>query len=438
MSVVDSLDSEEMYAPSTIEEATRGIFYNELNFCLSPVDSAVSKESDTKVLNKLSNKVMKQVLIGADFSQEIDVLKKIYDGKVCDQEDEKCENQLQYLKCVSSLAEGKQLDYMVKELDPFYQKSYDKILSILKESQCNFVSSEEEKGVTIVSKAKEKDFCLSVYDFRSDEPTKTKELNTIANQISLMLRYGTESEIGQFALQLEIRSQNFLTRWELEASSQEAIFYTRMRELLNEGSLRSRNLFEGLNGAYLNAFERLFSDLIRELTASSIPASYKVTSSFTSWERELRKNSTAPFWNENPIDLVGDWQLLDDRNEAAVWGRPSNLVEDEDLDEITVITFKKDGTVALPTKNGAGLRWYLEPGPTHLDTLHFQVATDAKMESIYTYVGYIDRGQRLETKFSGRPILVKGRVIFNYRGQEKAVNKFIMEQQKSKRRRGSK
>jgi hypothetical protein len=33
------------------------------------------------------------------------------------------------------------------------------------------------------------------------------------------------------------------------------------------------------------------------------------------------------------------------------------------------VTFKRDGTTEIPTAAGVGLRWRLDPGPTHLDTI---------------------------------------------------------------------
>jgi hypothetical protein len=33
------------------------------------------------------------------------------------------------------------------------------------------------------------------------------------------------------------------------------------------------------------------------------------------------------------------------------------------------VTFKRDGTTEIPAAAGVGLRWRLDPGPTHLDTI---------------------------------------------------------------------
>jgi hypothetical protein len=37
------------------------------------------------------------------------------------------------------------------------------------------------------------------------------------------------------------------------------------------------------------------------------------------------------------------------------------------------VTFKRDGTTEIPTAAGVGLRWRLDPGPTHLDTISVRI-----------------------------------------------------------------
>merc|ERR1711982_291566 len=57
-----------------------------------------------------------------------------------------------------------------------------------------------------------------------------------------------------------------------------------------------------------------------------------------------------------------------------------------------------------------GLRWRLDAGPTHLDTCTFQVVSDDG--AILQYKGFIDRGARLESRFSKRSITIRGAVTF--------------------------
>jgi hypothetical protein len=65
-----------------------------------------------------------------------------------------------------------------------------------------------------------------------------------------------------------------------------------------------------------------------------------------------------------------------------------------------------------------GLRWRLDPGPTHLDTCTFQVLNDDG--TVLQYRGFIDRGARLEARFSGRPIKIRGSVMFQMRDGDAA------------------
>mmetsp|Transcript_231 Transcript_231/g.267 ORF Transcript_231/g.267 Transcript_231/m.267 type:complete len:99 (-) Transcript_231:989-1285(-) len=60
-----------------------------------------------------------------------------------------------------------------------------------------------------------------------------------------------------------------------------------------------------------------------------------------------------------------------------------------------------------------GLQWRLDPGPTHLDTCTFQVVSEDG--TVLQYRGFIDRGARLEARFSGRSTRIRGSVMFQMR-----------------------
>ena len=78
----------------------------------------------------------------------------------------------------------------------------------------------------------------------------------------------------------------------------------------------------------------------------------------------------------------------------------------------TKVTLGEEGQVTLEAPL-EGLRWRLDPGPTHLDTCTFQVLnTDG---TILLYRGFIDRGARLEARFSKRPMRIRGSVSFQMR-----------------------
>lgn len=53
-------------------------------------------------------------------------------------------------------------------------------------------------------------------------------------------------------------------------------------------------------------------------------------------------------------------------------------MEDLGLNDL-VVTFGKDGTVQVPVEKGVGLGWRVEPGPTHLDTIYFDMIPAAPM-----------------------------------------------------------
>eukprot|EP00639_Heterosigma_akashiwo_P037936 CAMPEP_0194711052 /NCGR_PEP_ID=MMETSP0296-20130528/3451_1 /TAXON_ID=39354 /ORGANISM="Heterosigma akashiwo, Strain CCMP2393" /LENGTH=423 /DNA_ID=CAMNT_0039608945 /DNA_START=54 /DNA_END=1322 /DNA_ORIENTATION=+ len=353
---------------------SRGIVPNEYDFCLSAVDSAVSPNSDTKVLNALSNKVMKQILIGNVFTVEIENLRRKYEGENCDG-DVDCLYRIKYLNCLSALAEGKQLNSLIRELTPTYQRAYDRILSVLQDNGCTLSVSKDDQEVSLVQRPPDADFCLSVYDFRSDEPSMTRDLNTIVNEVTRMLRFGTEEEINNLGIQLDADLQSFLERWGLGAGGQEAAFLRAVRALLAEDD-PARAAAEGgralTTGAYRNAYDRLAAWLFGELGAAGlglqgVPASYRVTASFTSWERELRKTNTAKFWDPQPEYLWGEWSIGDDRSETS-GRRPFEYVDDPE-NKLTVIKLKSDGSVHLEGGGGGdgggggkqerlqGLRW---------------------------------------------------------------------------------
>jgi hypothetical protein len=74
------------------------------------------------------------------------------------------------------------------------------------------------------------------------------------------------------------------------------------------------------------------------------------------------------------------------------------------------MVFQGEVSIAAPLQ---GMRWRLDPGPTHLDTCTFQALSEDG--TVLQYRGFIDRGARLEARFSGRPIKIRGSVMFQMR-----------------------
>ncbi|CAN0367529.1 unnamed protein product, partial [Laminaria digitata] len=187
--------------------------------------------------------------------------------------------------------------------------------------------------------------------------------------------------------------------------------------------------------------QRLVGIVVQEVGTRSTPASEMVLSSFLAWEREIRKELTEPAWESRPPDLVGSWALetagLDGLSDI-----PSDIsvdgseMEDLGLNEL-VVTFRKDGTVQVPVEKGVGLGWRVEPGPTHLDTIYFDMIPAAPKASAsfeagagggttLSYTGYVDRGARIEARFSKRFVKMTGRMTSVVRGQKRPSTRFSM------------
>jgi hypothetical protein len=119
---------------------------------------------------------------------------------------------------------------------------------------------------------------------------------------------------------------------------------------------------------------------------------------FVQWEQRLRLSGQKEI-SAYPDDLVGDWLVIDE-----VQGKTSG---------VSTVTLEPEGVVkvAAPLQ---GLRWILDPGPTHLDTTcTFQVLGEDG--AILQYKGFVDRGAWLEARFSKRAIKIRGEVRFQMR-----------------------
>jgi hypothetical protein len=115
--------------------------------------------------------------------------------------------------------------------------------------------------------------------------------------------------------------------------------------------------------------------------------------------QQLSSPSSPALYTPYPQDLVGRWEVRDE-------------ISGEFIGD-SVVTFLDNGNVQVPPPL-EGLRWRLDPGPTHLDTCTFQVLSTID-RTILQYRGFIDRGARLESRFSKRPIRIRGSVMFQMR-----------------------
>ena len=156
---------------------------------------------------------------------------------------------------------------------------------------------------------------------------------------------------------------------------------------------------------------------------------------FVDWEASLRTNLTDSLWNPNPPELAGDWELTDVAGEGSlesIFGLPSEELLQEDSTRLgPKVVLQSDGKVDVQIKAGKGDRWYFRPGPAHLDTCEFFISSKETDQIKLRYTGFIDRGQRIEARFSRRPIRMTGRVeILKESGDVSANSRFIMELKK--------
>mmetsp|Transcript_7948 Transcript_7948/g.18150 ORF Transcript_7948/g.18150 Transcript_7948/m.18150 type:complete len:659 (+) Transcript_7948:211-2187(+) len=178
------------------------------------------------------------------------------------------------------------------------------------------------------------------------------------------------------------------------------------------------------------------------------------------------------------------------RYDAAVWGEggrrrkgPASALQSMATKALSKITSQAQATPAVllepggrvklsNTKECEGVAWRLDPGPTHLDTCYIVIrapkgsfapvkaklstpggqlkgsgsesgangAAQAEMETL-TFMGYIDRGQRIESRFSGRAVRMSGLVATSpsdlsgaRQPTGEASSRFVMEKAKSPRK----
>lgn len=58
----------------------------------------------------------------------------------------------------------------------------------------------------------------------------------------------------------------------------------------------------------------------------------------------------------------------------------------------------RDGKVNVQLEEFEGAEWTFTPGPAHLDTLEFTLRSKVNSVDQLKYVGFIDRGQRVESR----------------------------------------
>ncbi|KAG7361070.1 hypothetical protein IV203_036170 [Nitzschia inconspicua] len=256
----------------------------------------------------------------------------------------------------------------------------------------------------------------------SEEPSMTRQLNALSNVVHRGLLYGGDQELLVLSETLADNRQTFVQRWypntgePIEIISDETrpgvqylnALIALLRQAYDEGIVTNLDPMVPLNLSYANSYERLMASLVEQGSGYVRPETADVLSMpkprtaqeelgrFAVWESAFRSKNDEE--TSYPEDLEGTWEVKDE-------------VGGETIGTSTVTLAPKGEVIVAPPLQG--LRWRLDPGPTHLDTCTFQVLSEDG--TILQYRGFLDRGARLEARFSGRPTRIRGSVMFQMR-----------------------
>jgi hypothetical protein len=262
----------------------------------------------------------------------------------------------------------------------------------------------------------------------ADEPTMTRQLNALSNIVLRALLFGGDQELLVLSETLDSNRSPFVERWypesdkpavDMNDESRPGLQYLNalillLRKAYDDGVVMELEPGVRLSQSYANSYERLMANLvelgsgyIRPLSSNflSMPkprTAQEELGRFAVWESNFR--STGGEAAAYPEDLEGTWEVRD-------------VVGGETIG-VSNVVFESQGQVRVPPPL-QGLRWRLDPGPTHLDTCTFQVLGDDG--TVLQYRGFIDRGARLESRFSKRPTTIRGSVMFQMRDSDLAL-----------------
>jgi hypothetical protein len=255
------------------------------------------------------------------------------------------------------------------------------------------------------------------------EPSMTRQLNALSNIVWRALLFGGDQELLVLAETLDADRTAFVERWypgsgrpmaePLDLETRPGVQYLNclielLRECYSNGVVTDLQPRLPLSLSFANSYERLVASAVElgsgylkplpdDINALPKPqTSLEELGRFAIWESTYRKSQ--PSMDTYPTDLEGDWEV-------------SDMIGGEMIGSSKVRLEKGGRLIVEPPLEG--LRWRLDPGPTHLDTITFQVLSSDG--TILQYRGFIDRGARLESRFSKRPIKIRGSVEFQMR-----------------------
>eukprot|EP00536_Pseudo-nitzschia_multiseries_P012947 jgi/Psemu1/210133/e_gw1.523.43.1 len=371
-----------------------------------------------------------------------------------------------YLESVLSLATTGEESPRVKEVlqSRVYFRSYKRVLSVLKSVGVILEEMSDGKRFKIAKKLKDQNICLSMIDtltirkeianptdtteskakqetmpaeeepaeepqspvtksgviLCSDEPSMTRQLNAFSNIVRRALLFGCDQELLILSETLAGNDESFVDRWypdtgppagNMEDETRPGVQYFNalisvLREAYKEGLVTNLEPLTPLSQSYSNSYERLVASLVEDgsgyiradTDVMAMPKPRTATEElgrFAMWESAFRTKDEATSY---PDDLEGTWEVKDEVGGETIG--------------VSTVTLLPNGEVSV-TAPLQGVRWRLDPGPTHLDTCTFQVLSEDG--TVLQYRGFIDRGARLESRFSGRPIRIRGSVMFQMR-----------------------
>ena len=272
------------------------------------------------------------------------------------------------------------------------------------------------KRETERKRKKETDGRLGAVLLSASEPSVTRQLNALTNVVRRALLFGGEAEIAVLSETLAADRPAFVARWYAAGAGPGSDYLDALVSLLRtcrrDGAVDCTARPPALDPGYGRAYARLTAGLLRDGSgyvraprpdAASVRADLPRTPTeelgrLARWESSLRGQSAPPDKEgaAYPDDLVGRWSVSDDAAGGAS----------------VAVSFGPGGAVTVPAP-ARGLRWRLDPGPTHLDTCTFQVMGEDG--AVLQYTGFLDRGARLESRFSGRDLKIAGCVTFQMR-----------------------
>lgn len=300
------------------------------------------------------------------------------------------------------------------------------------EQGINIDSAENEKEEIIDELEKLKPEDLGAVLLSAEEPTVTRQLNVLSNIVQRALLFGGDQELLVLSETLEADKPAFIQRWypnsnndvndpnDLKHEKRPGVqFFNCLVQLLKDsytyGVVTDLDPPFPLPNSYANSYDRLTALLVELGSGYIKPINTKKRQKnippknpkeelirFSQWEVSLRQ--VKPDVIDYPSDLVGSWQVKDEIGGKIIG--------------TSTVVFRSEGEVYVdpPLR---GLRWRLDPGPTHLDTCTFQVLNEDG--AIIQYRGFLDRGARLESRFSKRAIKIRGAVTFQMRDGETAL-----------------